>query len=131
MLRAVAPDVQQAIIQAVAAGMTYRDASRQFGVSLRTIARYARDYQRRRPTPTVCGLTELQLKVICQVAYGLSNREIAIKLTIQTNTVRNQIHHALKTLHLARRSQLVIFAHQLRLVNLDDVLLPGGDDEQD
>lgn len=129
-MRPVTPDVQQSIAQAIASGMTYRDAALQFGVSLRTIGRYARDYQQRKNEPTVCDLTELQLKVICQVAYGLSNKEVAAELNIHTNTVRNQIHHALKTLQLVRRSQLVIFAHQLRLVNLDDVILPGDEDEQ-
>jgi DNA-binding NarL/FixJ family response regulator len=132
VLRPVAPDIQRAIQESVAAGMTYRDAAIQFGVSLRTIARYARDYQRRQNQATVCGLTELQLKVVCQVAYGLSNRGIATELTIHTNTVRNQIHHALRKLKLVRRSQLVIFAHQLRLVCLDDVILFGDEeDEQD
>jgi DNA-binding NarL/FixJ family response regulator len=128
MLRSVAPDVQRAIAQAITDGMTYRAASLQFGVSLRTISRYARDCQRR-PEPTVCGLTELQLRVIVQVASGLSNREIAQLFGISTPTIRNQIHLCMKKLKLVRRSQLVIFAHQLRLVNLDDVLLPGDDDE--
>lgn len=129
MLRPVPPETQQAIEQALTRGMTYRDVAIQFGVSLRTVGRYARDYQQRTNQATVCGLTELQLKVVCQVAYGLSNKEIAGELTIHERTVRNQVHHALNKLKLVRRSQLVIFAHQLRLVCLDDVILPGGEDE--
>jgi DNA-binding CsgD family transcriptional regulator len=132
VLRPVAPDIQRAIQESVAAGMTYRDASLKFNVSLRTVARYARDYQRRQNEATVCGLTELQLKVVCQVAYGLSNKEIAQQLDISTPTIRNQIHLSMKKLKLIRRSQLVIFAHQLRLVCLDDVILFGDEeDEQD
>ena len=55
-------------------------------------------------------LTQAELKVIQQVGFGLSNKEIAQKLYLSEGTVRNYVSIVLSKLELRDRTQLAISA---------------------
>ena len=57
-------------------------------------------------------LTQAELKVIQQVGFGLSNKEIAQKLSLSEGTVRNYVSTVLSKLALRDRTQLAIWAVQ-------------------
>ena len=57
-------------------------------------------------------LTQAELKVIQQVGFGLSNKEIAQKLYLSEGTVRNYVSIVLSKLELRDRTQLAIWAVQ-------------------
>jgi DNA-binding NarL/FixJ family response regulator len=67
-----------------------------------------------RPTPTAAreGLTERELEVLQLTAQGLSNGEIARKLSISEGTVKNHISNILSRLGLRDRIQAVIYARE-------------------
>ncbi len=60
--------------------------------------------------PTDNPLTERELVVLKLVAQGLSNQEIAEKLTISEWTVRTHMRNILTKLHLANRLQAALYA---------------------
>lgn len=57
-------------------------------------------------------LTQAELKVIQQVGFDLSNKEIAQKLYLSEGTVRNYVSIVLSKLELRDRTQLAIWAVQ-------------------
>ena len=72
----------------------------------------------RRPTPEP--LTGREVEVLRLVARGRSNREIADQLVISEATVRTHVSNILGKLHLASRTQAVLYALQEGLASLDD-----------
>jgi two-component system, NarL family, response regulator LiaR len=63
-------------------------------------------------------LTERELEVIRLVADGLSNQDIAQKLTISEKTVKTHVSNILGKLDLSDRTQLAIYAIKHGLVDL-------------
>lgn len=55
-------------------------------------------------------LTEREGEVLCLVAQGLTNKEIAQALAIAENTVKNHLGNIMEKLHLQNRVQLATFA---------------------
>ncbi len=55
-------------------------------------------------------LTRREAEILELVAEGLSNKEIAGRLTITEGTVKNHVHNALEKLHLSNRVQAAAFA---------------------
>jgi two-component system, NarL family, response regulator LiaR len=77
----------------------------------------------RRPAdlpPTEAPLTERESEILSLVAHGLSNHEIAQRLTISERTVGNHIGGILDKLHLANRTQAALYALRQGLASLDD-----------
>ena len=64
-------------------------------------------------------LTERELEVLQWVAHGLSNQEIANRLTISEATVRTHVSNILGKLHLASRIQAALYALHEGLASLD------------
>jgi DNA-binding NarL/FixJ family response regulator len=55
-------------------------------------------------------ITERERAVIALLAQGLCNKEIAHRLGISTQTVKNHVSHLLEKLALADRTQLAVYA---------------------
>ena len=55
-------------------------------------------------------LTEREQEVLCLIADGLSNREIAEKMFISEKTVKTHVSNILSKLHLEDRTQAAIYA---------------------
>ena len=67
------------------------------------------------PTPR---LTERELEVLKLVAQGLNNREIAKRLFISENTVKNHVRNILEKLQLHSRMEAVMYAVKEKLLDL-------------
>ena len=61
-------------------------------------------------------LTKRELEIIREVANGLSNKDIAVVLSIETQTVKNHIHNILEKLQLDNRLQAVEHARSTGLL---------------
>ena len=68
-------------------------------------------------------LTEREVEVLRQLAHGRTNREIAEALFIGEETVKTHIGNILSKLHLAHRTQAVIYALKQGLISLDELKL--------
>jgi len=66
-------------------------------------------------------LTEREIEVLRQLSHGRTNREIAEALFISEETVKTHIGNILSKLHLAHRTQAVIYAIKQGLVSLDEL----------
>jgi DNA-binding NarL/FixJ family response regulator len=66
----------------------------------------------RQAPPGLAALTEREREVVCLVAAGLSNEEIAAKLTVSPLTVKTHVSRAMMKLCARDRAQLVVFAYE-------------------
>ncbi len=62
-------------------------------------------------------LTPREVEVINKIADGLSNKEIAVQLFIEEQTVKNHIHNILDKLQLHNRLEAVQYARERKLLN--------------
>jgi DNA-binding NarL/FixJ family response regulator len=63
-------------------------------------------------------LTGRELEVLNLVAHGLNNREIARKLFISENTVKNHVRNILEKLQLHSRMEAVMYAVREKLLDI-------------
>ena len=68
------------------------------------------------PPPGLAALTEREREVVCLVAAGLSNDEIATKLTVSPLTVKTHVSRSMTKLYARDRAQLVVLAFENGLV---------------
>lgn len=68
-------------------------------------------------------LSEREREVLTLVGTGRNNAAIAAALWVSTNTVRSHVQRLMRKLGLRNRLCLVIFAHELGLVDLKDTVL--------
>jgi DNA-binding NarL/FixJ family response regulator len=61
------------------------------------------------------GLTEREREIVALVATGMSNAEIAERLTLSPLTVKTHANHAMTKLGARDRAQLVVLAYQAGL----------------
>jgi NarL family two-component system response regulator LiaR len=74
------------------------------------------------PAPaTPIDLTEREVEVLCLVARGMANGEIADQLSVGEGTVRFHVSNILSKLSLENRTQAVLYALRNRLVKLEDL----------
>lgn len=66
--------------------------------------------------PNSVKLTTRELEIINVIAEGLSNKEIAQRLSIEAQTVKNHIHNILDKLHLHTRLETVEYARERNLL---------------
>lgn len=62
-------------------------------------------------------LTEREISVICLLAQGLSNQEIALQLQIGDRTVATHVSNILNKLHVSSRTQAALYAIRTGLVD--------------
>jgi two-component system NarL family response regulator len=67
------------------------------------------------PTPR---LTDRELEVLGLVAQGLNNREIAKRLFISENTVKNHVRNILEKLQMQSRMEAVMYAVREKLLDI-------------
>jgi NarL family two-component system response regulator LiaR len=65
-------------------------------------------------------LTDREVEVLSLVAKGLSNQEIADRLSIAEVTARTHVSHILSKLHLANRVQAALYALKEDMASLDN-----------
>lgn len=75
------------------------------------------------------GLSVRELEVLKLVGSGRNNAEIAERLWLSSNTVRSHVRRLMQKLGMRSRLCLVVFALELGLVNLADVVLSSGSDD--
>jgi NarL family two-component system response regulator LiaR len=69
--------------------------------------------------PTEAPLTERELETLRLIAQGLTNQEIAERLSISERTVGKHVSNILDKLYLANRTQAVLYALRQGLASLD------------
>ena len=113
LLKDTPPGDLLAAVRVVAAG----DSLLAPGVTRRLIAEFARRPEPARPLPRrLDGVTGREREVLILVAHGLSNVEIAERLTLSLATVKTHVSRLLSKLHARDRAQLVIVAYETALV---------------
>ena len=85
-------------------------------ITKRLIAEFARQRASVPPARTLEGLTAREAEVLVLIARGLSNAEIAGRLTISDHTVKTHINRLFAKMRLRDRAQAVILAYELGLV---------------
>jgi DNA-binding CsgD family transcriptional regulator/pimeloyl-ACP methyl ester carboxylesterase len=70
----------------------------------------------RQPTPDEAGLSEREVQVLQLVARGLTNKEVADRLSLQPSTVARHVHHLLQKTGCINRTQLTAYAHRMGLI---------------
>jgi NarL family two-component system response regulator LiaR len=74
-------------------------------------------------TQTTETFTDREMEVLRALAHGRTNREIAEELVVGEETVKTHVGNILAKLHLAHRTQAVIYALQQGLISLDEIEL--------
>ncbi|NEC22699.1 response regulator [Streptomyces parvus] len=82
----------------------------------RLIAEFARQRVSASPKRSIEGLTAREAEVLVLIARGLSNADIADRLTITDHTVKTHINRLFAKMGLRDRAQAVILAYELGLV---------------
>ena len=62
------------------------------------------------------GLTAREIEIVREIAHGASNRDIARRLVISENTVKNHVRNVLAKLHLRNRREVAEYAQRHRLI---------------
>ncbi len=97
-------------IRAAAAGEAYC-APKVVSFLFARIAEGARTRERV-PTPGLVRLTRREREVIGLIEEGLSNKEIAVCLRIEVQTVKNHVHNILEKLRLGNRREAAQYARE-------------------
>ncbi len=62
------------------------------------------------------GLSKREYEVLCEVASGLSNKEIADKLFVSESTIKTHVSNILVKLDAKRRTQAIQIAKELQIL---------------
>lgn len=84
------------------------------GLLFRHVAATVATRSQRRPT-TAAGLTTRENEVLLLMAEGLSNKQIAMSLSVQLSTVKNHVHSILVKLGARRRTDAIAWASSAAL----------------
>ena len=109
LLKDASPEQILAAIQAVAAGdMLFAPA-----VTRRLVEAFSPPAE---TTPALKSLTERETQVVRLVGHGMSNTEIAGRLTVSAGTVKTHLNRAMGKLGVSSRAQAVVVAYECGLV---------------
>jgi DNA-binding NarL/FixJ family response regulator len=78
-----------------------------------------------RLAPRLARLTRRELEVVCLVAEGLSNDEIAAKLVVSPLTAKTHVSRAMTKVRARDRAQLVVYAYENGLAGWSRPAVPG------
>ncbi len=97
------------------------DVRGEAAISLAMVARILEEFARREwlnddGQAVINNLTARELEILKEIASDASNREIANKLVLSENTIKNHVHNILEKLKLPNRHQAAVFALHHRLV---------------
>ncbi|MFC8853224.1 response regulator [Streptomyces sp. NPDC057144] len=112
LLKDAPPDRLLHGIRTVAMGAALLDPD----VTRRLVGRYAARIRPAEGTTRDIPLTPREMEVLCLIADGLSNSEIAATLVISPETVKTFVSRILTKLDLRDRVQAVVFAYRHGLV---------------
>jgi DNA-binding NarL/FixJ family response regulator len=112
LLKNARPEDLVHAVRVVASG----DALLAPAVTRRVIQEYARRPARPRDDAALASLTEREREVLCLLATGLSNAELAAELVLGEGTIKTHVSHVLAKLGLRDRVQAVVFAYESGLV---------------
>ncbi|WP_282086789.1 response regulator transcription factor [Aquimarina algiphila] len=62
------------------------------------------------------GLSKREYEVLCEIASGLSNKEIAEKLFVSESTIKTHVSNVLVKLDAKRRTQAIQKAKELKII---------------
>jgi DNA-binding NarL/FixJ family response regulator len=100
-------------VRSVAAGDALIDPT----ITRRLIQQFVRATRPRTTAPAqLAALTPRERDVLCHIAQGLSNAEIARELTVEENTVKTHVGRILTKLGLRDRVQAVVLAYETGFV---------------
>jgi DNA-binding NarL/FixJ family response regulator len=85
-------------------------------ITKRLIAEFAHERRHHVTVPDIAQLTAREVEVLTLIAQGLSNADIAERLTITDHTVKTHINRLFAKMSLRDRAQAVIAAYELGLV---------------
>jgi DNA-binding NarL/FixJ family response regulator len=112
MLKNAAPEELVHAVRVVADGEALLAPS----ITRRVIAEYAQRMPPRRADDALERLTEREREVLCLLATGKSNAELAAQLFLGEGTVKTHVSHVLGKLGLRDRVQAVVYAYESGLV---------------
>jgi DNA-binding NarL/FixJ family response regulator len=92
-------------------------AAGEVSVSQRVAARLMQEVQ----SPHHLRLTERERAVLCEIASGRTDKEIARSLTISLSTVKTHVRSILDKLDVDSRTQAVVYVLRHNLFSLDDL----------
>ena len=117
LLKDTPPEQLAPAVRVVAAG----DALLAPSVTRRLIETFARHPARAAdPTPQSSVLTEREREVLRLLARGLSNTEIATRLSVSDTTVKTHLSNVFNKLSLRDRVQAVVYAYETGLIHPGD-----------
>ncbi|WP_299313125.1 response regulator transcription factor [uncultured Aquimarina sp.] len=64
------------------------------------------------------GLSKREYEVLCEIALGLSNKEIAKKLFVSESTIKTHVSNVLVKLDAKRRTQAIQIAKEFQIIPL-------------
>lgn len=79
-------------------------------IATKLISHVQKDSEEDSAKQQLATLTTREMEILGEIGQGLSNKEIATKLTISHLTVKTHVSNLLSKLHLADRTQAAIFA---------------------
>jgi two-component system NarL family response regulator len=116
LLKEISTDEVAAAIRAVAGGQSLISPS----MASKLLTEFASMIKRtdERPKVPAPRLTDRELEVLKLVATGLNNRDIAKKLFISENTVKNHVRNILEKLQLHSRMEAVVYAVREKILEI-------------
>jgi len=117
LLKDVSTDELVEAIRAVHAGESMLHPA----IARKVVNRFSRQGDERGEETPLEGLTEREIEVLQLAGRGITNREIADRLSISHRTVQAHLSHIFSKLDVGSRTEAVVLALRKGLLSFDDV----------